>query len=156
MEKGQKALNLGAGNRPIEGAVNHDLRLDPRRPWITVAHDLNELPWPWDDNSFDLVAAKAVFEHLRINLVESLSECWRILRPEGKLYIKLPYWNSENSYIDATHYWAFGLAIFDQFDPDTEFGTEYEFYEWPQWKVIKPSRLNNSKTSFAATLQVRK
>lgn len=149
-------LNLGAGNKPVEGAINHDVRLDTRRPWVTVAHDLNERPWPWEDDSFDLVVACAVLEHLRINLMESLSECWRILRPEGVLHIKLPYWRHENSYTDATHYWVYGLGIFDQFDPDTKRGRDYAFYGWPHFRIIQPSKLNRAGTSFHAKLQVRK
>jgi len=149
-------LNLGAGHKIIEGAANHDLRLDPRRPQITVAHDLNEMPWPWLDDSFDLVVACAVLEHLRRNLAESMGECWRVLRPGGVLHIKLPYWKNENSYTDATHYWVYGLAIFDQFDPDTKRGRDYQFYGWPQWKIVQPARLNNAGTSFSAKLQVRK
>ncbi|HUW11697.1 MAG TPA: methyltransferase domain-containing protein [Anaerolineae bacterium] len=154
-------LNLGAGNRPVQPVdggivVNHDLMLDQARPFVTVAHDLNIIPWPWPDASFDLIVACAVLEHLRRNLAESLAECWRILRPAGILYVKLPYWKSENSYTDATHYWVFGLSIFEQFDPDTERGREYVFYGWPQWKIVQAAKLNDAKTSFAAKLQVRK
>ena len=96
-------LNLGAGNRIIEGAVNHDRII--HRPEISVAHDLNGRPWPGGDESFDLIVARAVFEHLRITLLESVSECWRILRPGGELQLKLPYWKHERSYRDPTHYW---------------------------------------------------
>jgi len=151
-------LCLGCGNWPVResDAVNHDLRLDPARPWVTVAHDLNEMPWPWEDNAFDLVVARAVFEHLRITLAESLAETWRILRPEGMLYVKLPYWAHESSYTDATHRWVFGLAIFEQFDPETRRGAQYSFYRWPPWKIVQPPRLNRAGTSFHAKLQVRK
>lgn len=150
-------LNLGTGNKPIEGAINHDLRLDPKRPWVTVAHDLNELPWPWKDNSFDLVVACAVLEHLRINLMESVGECWRILRPGAILYLKLPWWKGENSWMDPTHYWKFSTQTLDFFDPDTKLGRDYAFYDRDRkWKIVQKAKLNNSRTSFAAKLRVRK
>ncbi|NLG66040.1 MAG: class I SAM-dependent methyltransferase [Actinobacteria bacterium] len=149
-------LNLGAGNKPVENAINHDLRLDPARPWVTVAWDLNDLPWPWEDNSFDLIVACAVLEHLRINLLESVAECWRILRPGGILHVKLPYWNSDTSFIDPTHYWRFSLRTLDVFDPDTSYGHKYTFYTPYKWQIIQPARLNDAKTSFSAKLQVRK
>jgi SAM-dependent methyltransferase len=147
-------LNVGAGNRIIDGAVNHDRII--HRPEIDVAHDLNELPWPWDDEAFDKVLAIAVLEHLRLNLVESFNEIWRLLRPGGVLYVKLPHWKHDNSYIDPTHYWQFSTRVFEVFDPDTVFGQRYRFYTDRKWKIVKPARLNNARTSFAATLEVRK
>lgn len=151
-------LCLGCGNSPSKepGAVNHDLRLDPKRPWVTVAHDLNNLPWPWADNIFDQIIASAVLEHLRINLLESLDECWRILAPGGTIWVKVPYAMSERSYDDPTHYWRYGMRCFNVFDPDFKEGIKYTFYTARKWKIIEPVRLNDAKTSIIATLQVRK
>lgn len=147
-------LNLGAGNRIIAGAVNHDLY--KHREEIDVEHDLDLLPWPWADESFDLVVARAVLEHLRINLIESVNECWRILRPGGVLQLKLPYWNSANSYRDPTHYWRFDLRTCDLFDPDTEYGHDYSFYPVQTWRIIQPAKLNDARSSFSIKMQVRK
>lgn len=147
-------LNLGCGNKLVEGAVNHD-RIQ-HRPEVDVAHDLNEMPWPWPDESFDLIVARAVFEHLDRDLVQSLDECWRLLRPGGELSIKLPYWDSDNSYQDPTHRWFFSLRALDQFDPATERGQQYGFYTERKWEIIKGPRLNQARTSIHATLRVRK
>ncbi len=147
-------LNLGAGRMPITGAVNHDLRR--HADYIDVAHDLNLLPWPWADDSFDLIVARAVLEHLRINLLESVGECWRILRPGGQLYLKLPHWQHEHSYLDPTHYWRFALHSCDIFDPATEYGKEYVFYTDRKWRIVKGPRLNRAASSILATMQVRK
>ena len=154
-------LNLGAGYKPVtpvDGGivVNHDLTLDPERPYVTVAHDLNDLPWPWEDNSFDLIVACAVFEHLRNTLIDTVNECWRILRPGGVLHMKLPYWDSDTSYRDPTHYWRFSLRTCDLFDPDTKYGHDYRFYPTQKWKIIQPAKLNNAGTSFAIKMRVRK
>lgn len=147
-------LNLGAGNDIREGAVNHD-RLR-HRPEIEVAHDLNVLPWPWGDESFDVIVARAVLEHLRINLLESVGECWRLLRPGGKLVMKLPYWQHRNSYIDPTHYWKFDLRSVEVFDPDTEYGRAYSFYGAGNWRIVKGPRLNRAGSSIHVTLEARK
>ena len=151
-------LCLGCGNSPVraEGAVNHDQWLDSKRPWVTVAHDLNEVPWPWGDNTFDQIVASAVLEHLQINLLESMAECWRILRPEGTIWAKVPYAMSERSYDDPTHYWRFGMRAFEVFDPDTKAGKKYEFYTPFRWRILEPPRLNDAKTSIIAKMQVRK
>lgn len=147
-------LNLGAGNRLATGpgVVNHDVTI--HRPEISVAHNLNDIPWPWPDESFDTIVAWSVLEHLRINLVESLNECWRILRPDGTMQIKLPLWNVEISYNDPTHYWQFGMGIFDQFDPDTKRGKEYDFYTPYKWKLLQPVA-KSSYSSLHTRLQKR-
>jgi SAM-dependent methyltransferase len=152
-------LNLGAGNRLMvakagDRVVNHDRTA--HRPEIDVAHDLNELPWPWGDDSFDHINASAVLEHLRLNLVESLNECWRILRPKGRLRLKVPYWRADSSWSDPTHYWMFNLSAFDQFDPDTKRGRDYGFYTDRKWRIVKPAWLNPEKTSVLVLLEVRK
>ncbi len=152
-------LNLGAGNKIMlakegETVVNHDLIC--YRPEIDIAYDLNILPWPWPDNSFDLITASAVLEHLKLNLVESLNECWRILRPGGLVHLKLPYWKADGSYCDPTHYWVFTLGSFDQFDPDTKRGQDYSFYTNRKWKIIKPAYLNKQNTSIIVLMEVRK
>ena len=100
-----KILNLGAGNRLIEGAVNHDLY--KHRSEIDVAHDLNIFPWPWADCSFDQIVALSVFEHLDVNLVVTLNECHRLLLPGGILVLKLPLWSAEQAHDDPTHRWFF-------------------------------------------------
>jgi len=150
-----RVLNIGAGNKLVEGAVNHDRTA--HRPEIDVVWDLNDLPWPWDDNSFDLIVACAVLEHLRITLIESVGECWRILAPGGRLHVKMPYWQHENSYADPTHYWRYSLQTLELFDPDTKYGHDYAFYVGlRQWKTIKPAHLNPQKSSIIGLLEVRK
>lgn len=154
-----RILNVGCGNKlvkPAEGdlVVNHD-RIK-HRPEVDVVHDLNVLPWPWPDESFDFIVACAVLEHLRIDLLQSIGECWRLLRPGGILHVKLPYWASDNSYADPTHYWQFSLSSLDVFDPDTTFGHRYAFYTDRKWKIIERPKLNDAHTSFAAKLRVRK
>jgi len=147
-------LNLGAGNMIMMGAVNHD-RVR-HRPEIDVAWDLNLMPWPWIDGSFDVIVARAVFEHLKITLIESMNECWRMLRPGGKVLLKLPDWRHEHSYDDPTHYWRFTLHTVEIFDPETKYGREYAFYTQRKWRIIKGPRLNRCQSSIYVTLEVRK
>lgn len=147
-------LNLGCGNKLVPGAVQHD-RVK-HRPEVDVVHDLNVLPWPWVDESFDFIVACAVLEHLRIDLLASVNECWRLLRPGGILHLKLPHWAADGSYVDPTHYWRFSLLSLDVFDPDTKFGNQYMFYTPYKWHIIQAAKPNRGKTSFAARLRVRK
>lgn len=146
-------LNLGAGDRIVKGAVNHDVRT--HRPEIDIVHDLNLLPWPWPDNAFERIEAWSVFEHLRITLVDVLDECWRILRANGLLHAKLPFWNVDQSWADPTHYWRYSLRSLDLFDPDTKLGKEDGFYTDRKWRITRPAE-KCSASSFHVALTPRK
>lgn len=149
-----RRLNLGAGRHIWKGAVNHDLHKHRRE--IDIAHDLNTLPWPWKDGSFDQIVASSVFEHLTIDLVMALDECWRILRPKGSLRVKVPHWRHDNAYADPTHRWRYSLRSFDVFSPRTKLGKDLGFYTQHKWAFVKPPRLNDRKSSIIVTMQVRK
>jgi SAM-dependent methyltransferase len=60
-----------------------------------VLWDLNSLPWPWEDNSFDQIHAYEVLEHIghQGNYMEFFAhfyECYRILKPGGLLFGSTP------------------------------------------------------------------
>ncbi len=150
-----RVLNVGCGNKLLKQipgweVVNHDRTR--HRPEVDVVWDLNVIPWPWADESFGLVYACAVLEHLRVSLLESIDECHRILMPAGLLRLKLPYWKHEQAYNDPTHFWKCGLGIFDIFDPRTKRGHDYAFYTPRKWKILRV-RLNREQTSIIATLE---
>jgi hypothetical protein len=147
-----RRLNLGCGNNIIGDAVNVDLRR--HRPEIDEVWDLSVLPWPWDDESFDHIIAKAVFEHLKPTLLECIDECWRILTVGGLLELKLPYWAHEVSYNDPTHRYAVGLGIFDVLDPETKKGAYYEWYTPRKWKILR-CELNPGGTCVIGLLEKR-
>jgi ubiquinone/menaquinone biosynthesis C-methylase UbiE len=61
---------------------------------------------PFDDNSFDVVTAWSVFEHV-LDPRPLLREVVRVLRPEGVVFLQIwPLWNSEH----GSHLWTW----FDQ------------------------------------------
>lgn len=127
-------LNLGAGNRIIEGAINHDII--KHRPEINVVWDLNNTPWPWKDNEFDRVDATAVLEHLKLTLIESCNEIWRILKPGGQLVLKIPIVSSPTIHDDPTHRWFWSERCIEYLDPTTAHGKNYEFYTMRHWQIL--------------------
>jgi len=138
-------LNLGCGLDFFPNCINHDLtKFDER---VDIAHDLNIMPWPWEDETFDEVIAKSVLEHLIPDLVQSLDEIWRILKPGGLVTLKLPHWRADVSWWDPTHRWKFSLMSFEQFDPDTARGKEYAHYSERKWKMIKRPHMNKAQSS---------
>ena len=143
-------LNLGCGSTPIENGINCDIVA--HSPYVDVVWDLNNMPWPWKDEEFDGIIAKAVLEHLHWTLVESVNECWRILKPGGYLFLKVPAWNHKVSYQDPTHRWFFSERVFEYFDPNTQLGKKYGWYTPFKWTLSKPAETNSSGSSLYATL----
>jgi len=104
-------LNLGAGSRPIEGAVNVDII---ERPGIDLVCDLNA-PWPWAPSTVDLIVSEDCFEHLyplgkaegQMNIVEVMKRVWTALKPGGVLHVQVPSTDSRAAFQDPTHvtYW---------------------------------------------------
>lgn len=60
---------------------------------LGVSHhacDLDSQPLPFDADYFDVVLMNQVFAHLRMNLIHSMREIFRVLRPGGFLYLSSP------------------------------------------------------------------
>ena len=144
-------LNIGCGLDFLPNCVNHDrTKFDLR---VDVAHDLNVFPWPWKDGEFNEVVAKAVLEHLKPDLVETLDEIWRILKPGGLVTLKLPHWRSDISWWDPTHRWRFSLMSFEQFDPTTIPGKKYAHYSKCKWEMVTRPHLNKAQSSIHLLLR---
>jgi predicted SAM-dependent methyltransferase len=83
-------LNLGCGDKILEGYVNVDVaesRLD-KKP--DVLCDLRALS-PFEDNCADEVMAIHVVEHFwRWEVVDVLKEWFRVLKPGGKMILECP------------------------------------------------------------------
>lgn len=130
-------LNLGAGNRILEGdkVINHDVT--KHREEINSVWDLNITPWPYQDNSFDRIEFISVIEHLKITPIEALNECWRILKSGGELSIKYPLYTAETIHDDPTHRWFLSKLSLDYVIPGTRYGEDYSFYTPCKWKLLE-------------------
>jgi SAM-dependent methyltransferase len=125
-----KILNLGCGNNPIEGAINHDLWKHAEH--VHVAHDLNNYPWPWGTETVEEIYALDVLEHLN-NLVKSLEECHRILKADGILHVTAPYAGDVRSHRDPTHRWFLTPESLDYFIRGTDWERKYGYYSQMRW-----------------------
>ena len=94
-----KKINLGAGTDIRDNFINHDISQIEN---IDLVHDLNIHPWPWKDDTIDEILALDVLEHLD-DFIKNMEEVYRILNKNGKILLKVPYWNSSSAYIDPTH-----------------------------------------------------
>jgi len=80
-------LHLGCGKNILDGWENYDLYPEDERVKYL---DMNRLPYPFKDNSVDEILCSHVLEHLYVPIYEVMKEFHRILKPGGKLIIKLP------------------------------------------------------------------
>lgn len=75
--------------------------------------DLNQDPIPFADDTFDLVVAKHIIEHLK-DPVKFFGECLRVCKPGGLLYLEAP---SERSLalsgMPFQHHLFYSLSFFD-------------------------------------------
>ncbi len=118
-----KKLNLGCGEHKKEGYVNVD--------WSPlnnpdVVHDLNAMPYPFDDGSFDLIEAFHVLEHLDKPFIV-MAEFHRILKPGGTLHIKVPHFSRGFTHAEHAHGFDITFPLYFRKDFTTSgfFGVEY-------------------------------
>lgn len=82
-----------------------------------VVHDLEVLPYPFEDNSFDEIHAYEVLEHTGQQgdwkfFFAQFGEFYRILKPNGCMFITIPTWNSMWAWGDPSHKRVLSLASF--------------------------------------------
>ena len=109
-------LMIGCGNsrvkrlRPRDNAEWIDLTTMDHDPncGADIVHDLEVLPWPLDDSSFDEVHAYEVLEHLGRQgdykaFFAHFGEIYRVLKPGGILAATCPSWQSIWAWGDPSH-----------------------------------------------------
>lgn len=105
-----KRLNVGCGSDIRNGWVNLDVaKLDG----VDVVHDIEKLPLPFPDYSFDEILCKDVLEH--VDYVKVLRDLHRILKAGGRLTIRVPHFSSRNNFADPTHKKMFSIQTFNFF-----------------------------------------
>jgi SAM-dependent methyltransferase len=124
-------LHLGCGHNVLPGWVNHDLAA---LPGVDVVHDLDEMPWPFASDRFDLVRLHHVLEHLR-EPIRAIEELHRITKDGGTVEVRVPYWNSKDWATDPTHRTPFNEFSFDFFDPSTRHGRERPYYSTARFSI---------------------
>jgi SAM-dependent methyltransferase len=111
-----RILDLACGPSKVEGAIGVDSnpRVEP-----DVLHDLDVIPYPFPDDSFDKIVCYNGIEHLARPL-EVLQECARIGVNGGVVYLTTPHFTSPDAYTDPTHRHAFTSRSFDYLIQGTE------------------------------------
>jgi ubiquinone/menaquinone biosynthesis C-methylase UbiE len=95
----RRVLDIGCGANKVAGAVGMDV--NPRTA-ADVIHDLDDLPYPFVDDSFDEVIGRHVIEHVQ-NPTAVMSELHRITRAGGVVKLLAPHWTNPDFATDLTH-----------------------------------------------------
>ena len=109
-ENNIKKINLGSAGYKKKGYINVDWQ-SIVKPDVT--HDLNVFPYPFVDSSVDLVEASHVLEHLN-RPFDVMKEIHRILKPGGKLIIKVPHFS--RGFTHAEHFHGFDVTFPNYFN----------------------------------------
>jgi len=112
----RKVLLLGAGSSKLLSVPTPLMAHVPKLTTLDiepshkpdVVWDLNKLPWPFEDNSFDEVHAYEVLEHLgqqgdAASFFAHFWEIYRLLRPLGYCAGSVPQWDSMWAWGDPSH-----------------------------------------------------
>lgn len=92
-------LDLGCGQSKKEGCIGVDIKKHTK---ADIFADLEHFPYPFKDNSVDEIWLWGVLEHLFYPR-EAVNEAHRILKPNGKIYINVPFFQPVHSGTD-THF----------------------------------------------------
>ena len=134
---GDKILDLGCG----DGYIAHKLRTKAEVTTLdvwekfnpNVLHDLNDLPLPFEDNSFDVILLLDVIEHLEFDAGEDLlKELKRITR--RSILILTPLWwtsNHENVCNPESPYFK------NPYNTHKCLWTSEDFVDWKRLKGLK-------------------
>lgn len=67
-----------------------------------IVVDLENDIFPWGNNSVDYINAEMILEHIW-KRDRFMNECWRVLKPGGKMFITVPPAGTIAYYKDPTH-----------------------------------------------------
>ena len=110
------ALDLGCGQNKVTKEVlntNMNVNVDvvigvdwAKCDGVDIVHDLTQFPYPFADNSIDVIYTSHFIEHLDGRTrAKFMEECYRILKTDGKMRHIHPYAYSHRAIQDFTHAW---------------------------------------------------
>ena len=134
----KKILNLGSGIEKISNSVNLDIN---EEVGPDILHDLNVFPYPFNDKEFDEIYLNNILFQLN-DFFLVMKEAHRILKDEGKIFVKCAYFRSSYAYHYPASINHFTVRTFCFFDPEHLFYKKFK-YTQTKFKVEKISFNNN-------------
>ncbi|MDA0185147.1 class I SAM-dependent methyltransferase [Solirubrobacter phytolaccae] len=105
-------LDVGCGNAKYEGATGIDISADTQ---ADIVADLNEFPYPLEDDTYAQILCQDVLEHVKEPL-KFMAELHRVAKPGARIHIRTPHFSSVLAYGDATHEHIFSAMAIRTFE----------------------------------------
>lgn len=109
-----KKLHLWCWSDAKPGYINQDII---KFPWVDLVFDLDNFPYPFDENSLDEVYSAHVLEHVT-DLGQVMEELTRICKSGAQIKVIVPYFSNPGTRADYTHKRWFTTGTFAYFHPD--------------------------------------
>ncbi len=130
---GKVKLNLGCGT----DYKKHWINIDKGDCKCDVQHDLEQFPYPFDNDSVDKILLQHVFEHIDPkNFYNTMKELYRICKNNAIIEIISPLAGTDNYFTDPTHKMPLTQRTFDFFDPSKPLYENGKIYKWTDVKLI--------------------
>lgn len=127
-------INLGSGMDYREGFCNVDMCKDIK---IDILHDLNVYPYPFQDDSADVIVASHIIEHMD-DPMRFMEECYRILKENGKLIIDCPIGGTWASY-HLNHKYNLSPYSFKIIEPKDKWAFQFPFkFKIDKMRIFMP------------------
>jgi len=128
-------LDVGCGRCKQHGMVGMDYMAGPG---VDIVWDIGKTPWkPIPPMSCRRILMSHVIEHIppdkRFAVID---ECWRIIHPDGQLFISCPYAGSMYDHGHLEHYPSPNEWAFQFFDPEYHFWHTRLPHAKP-WEIMK-------------------
>lgn len=108
-------LNIGSGRCRLPGFLSVDNNRNAGE--VDVAHDLDQLPWPFEESSVGEMEMDHVLEHLE-DTIGVIQEIYRICADGASVRIMTPHFSC--NWTHPGHKRAMGVGLFDHFNPEVE------------------------------------
>ena len=124
-------LHLGCGKRRLAGWVSVDSRVEVEPDVVADVRHLDA----WDCGEVESIYACHVLEHIpRPDLLQTLREWRRVLKPGGKLRVSVPDFGTVASlYNDGVSFWRLAGLLYGRQDYEGNthhIGFDYEYLAW--------------------------
>jgi SAM-dependent methyltransferase len=114
-----RILDVGCGIKKFPGSLGID---NNPASAADVLCDLDHIPYPFRDNSFDEIRVIHVIEHVA-HVIRAMEEFHRLCRPGGRVIVVTPHYTDFSSFCDPTHRWHLNSFSFRYFgDNNAGFG----------------------------------
>lgn len=118
-----RRLNLGCGFKKFYDHWNVDIepRCNPDQVW-----DLEQTPWPYEDNFFTKITADNILEHLGQNprvFTNIIKEMYRVSQDQAEWFVSVPHHRCDLFWDDYTHVRPLSAKTFQMFDQNLNFET---------------------------------